>query len=143
MPRASKGPRTTSPSWACSRVSHPLIEIRVPVATTMQSAVPLLAAGTLDQQNTNAIAGLLCNGVVPAVGQTFTAGLTGQLDQVDLFAGNPSPSTVTVQLRDAVGNLPGSTVLASTTVALPVTQTFFSVPLSSPAAVVAGTQYAV
>src|SRR3954453_18197300 len=86
-----------------------LLAVLVTVAVTLYPAGPLLAAGTLDQQNTNAIAGLFCNGVVPAVGQTFTAGLTGHLDQVDLFAGNPSPSTVTVQVRDAVGNVPGST----------------------------------
>jgi hypothetical protein len=51
------------------------------------------------------------------VGQTFTAGLSGLLDHVDIantfgFAALPAVPP-TVQIRDTVANQPGSTVLGS------------------------------
>jgi hypothetical protein len=56
----------------------------IAVAVVMQPAGPLLAAGTLDQSQTSQPLSL---GPVPPgvfLGQTFTAGLTGLLDQVSV-----------------------------------------------------------
>src|SRR3954464_14703142 len=85
------------------------------VAVTL--LVPNLAmAGTLDQQQpivgdtgVNANSG-------QSVAQTFTAGVSGKLDQVDLNLGaSESPPTfpLIVELRDFSGDLPGAAILAS------------------------------
>jgi hypothetical protein len=82
--------------------------------------------------------------------QTFTAGLTGTLDQVDLaiarFAGpDVGPLTVEIRTVTATGE-PSGDVLASTTVAaadVPVGLAFVTVTFPAPANVVANTQYAI
>src|SRR5262249_26585302 len=83
---------------------------------------------------------------------TFTAGLSGLLDQVNipvLQHGNPGTLTVEIRTVDG-GGVPTSTVLGSGSLplsaftpccALPVPLT--SVPLTTPAPVTAGTQYAI
>src|SRR4051794_9782420 len=117
------------------------------VMTLLVPPVAGQATRQLDQQQTATNGGpISCLGAGVALGQTFTAGLTGALDQVDLMVGTPASQTVTVQIRNTVGGLPGSTVLASTTFTFPTTvppTAFSSVPFSAPAPVVAGTQYAV
>jgi hypothetical protein len=114
------------------------------------------AAGTLDQQQTvygDAFAGIWGpdSSTFPlSQAQTFTAGMSGPLDQVDLvvqrrFGTNP----LTVEIR-GVGTfgLPTGSVLASTSVpasSLPDGLRFvpFVFPSSSQASIVAGTQYAI
>jgi hypothetical protein len=108
---------------------------------------PVLAAGTLDQQQTDTAGGnVQCFGPPAALGQTFTAGLTGNVDQVDLFISVGAPSVINVQIRNVVGGVVGPTVLASTTASPPVAfapTAFFSIPIPGGAPVVAGTQYAI
>jgi hypothetical protein len=93
------------------------------------------------------------------VGQTFTAGLSGQLGTIKMtlsreflpdIAGDPTPrggaGDLSVQIRTAAGNLPGATVLASAVVPeadVPETVwTEVTVSFAAPAAVSANTQYA-
>jgi hypothetical protein len=129
------------------------------VALSLLALAPASAFGqTLDQQQTDFTAGgEPVNG--PGRGgdsaaQTFTAGLSGALDRVDLAlsqASTPAVGPLTVEIRnvDASG-APGETVLASTDVPQPDVPTggsqalaFVEVPFDSPATVVAGGQYAI
>lgn len=83
-------------------------------------------------------------------GQTFTAGRTGLLDQVDLlFSRYGSPGTLTVEIRAVAGGLPSASVLASVVVPLstlaadPYAFTWLSVRVAPGVQVVAGSQYAI
>lgn len=114
------------------------------------------SAGTLDQSQTNTLNGSLAFGGQRIAAQTFTDGLSGVLDQVDLelrrdvnvpMATCNSGSGVTVQIRTLSGSAPGSSVLASVTVP-PASVTadafgFVSFALPSPPAVSPGTQQAI
>src|SRR4051794_15531655 len=85
-------------------------------ATFLTLPGPALA-GTLDQQQTISNFGGLQVSSHNSKAQTFTAGLTGQLDQVDLALSLMSVSTpMTVQIRDGSATAPGDTVLASASV---------------------------
>ena len=107
-------------------------------------------AGTLDQQQPTASGSGLNAQSTQSVAQTFTAGLSGQLDQVDLHLeklNNPT-APLSVELRDVSGGLPGSTVLASQSVpasSVPPSPAaaFVSINFLAPAPVAAGTQYAI
>ena len=119
------------------------------LAVAPRSVVPVFAAGTVDQQQTTSNNFIFAVAPNIAVGQTFTAGLTGRLDQVDLQLRlrGATAASIGVEIRTAVGNLPGPTVLASATISaasLPTADPppFTSIPFTSPAPVVAGTQYA-
>jgi hypothetical protein len=115
------------------------------------TAVPGVAsAGTLDQQQPNGGGVTFDIDSAQSLAQTFTAGLSGGLDQVDLklAAGGPGPTLpLTVEIRNAAGGSPGGTVLASGSVpasaAPPAPATFVSLAFATPAAVTAGTQYAI
>jgi hypothetical protein len=111
------------------------------------------ASGTLDQSQTDT-----SGGSVPITGpnfltgpaseaQTFTAGLTGGLDRVDLhLLGVSVTGPLTVEIRDTSGGLPGSTVLASASVpasSVPTSFSWIEVDFASPAPVTSGTQYAI
>lgn len=115
-------------------------------------------AGTIDQQQTQAFqasggVGLFPDGRNFSRAQTFTAGRSGYLDQVDLALGigknQPVPTTpLTIEVRNASGGVPGSTVLATasvagTSVAAPGDVAFRPIPLAAAPAVTAGTQYAI
>ncbi|MBV8857388.1 MAG: carboxypeptidase regulatory-like domain-containing protein [Acidobacteria bacterium] len=82
------------------------------------------------------------------VGQTFRAGVTGNLTRFSTLLGITSGTsgTITVEIRDLNGTAPGNTVLATGTLG-PVTNVGtaapYTVTFSTPAAVVAGTSYAV
>jgi hypothetical protein len=105
------------------------------------------SAGTLDQQQTqmSTNAGLFAT---QTPGQTFTAGITGGLDRADLMlcCKNGSPvEPLTVEIRNASGGQPGTSVLASASIpmsALGVDPAFVAATFATPAAVTAGTQYA-
>ena len=106
------------------------------------------SAGTLDQQQTISNFGGLQVSSHNSKAQTFTAGLTGQLDQVDLaLSGAGSPTTpLTVQIRDGSATAPGDTVLATASVptsAVASTESFVPIAFTSPASVAAGTQYSI
>lgn len=134
-------------------------------------ALPMAAqaAGTLDQESTSfgsarALIGTHENGQDVIQAQTFRAGASGSLDQVDLpvrVVGDPGvPLTIEIRALDG-GGLPaavlGSAVIAQTS--LPACDTaacvdkspagdftsfsFTAVPLTSPATVAAGADYAI
>jgi Ca2+-binding RTX toxin-like protein len=113
----------------------------------------LAAAGTLDQSQTSAVAGF---GVGPSqhVGQTFTPGLSGSLDQADLYLGRTCTSptgNLRVQIRTVSGGTPTNDVLATASVpaaSVPVgtnSQNYgwVEVPFAAAATVSAGTLYAI
>jgi hypothetical protein len=115
------------------------------------SAALLLAAasasaGTLDQQQTvsNLDNGLFSN---QSGAQTFTAGITGGLDQadLDLFKVGTPPATVTVEIRTASAGMPTAAVLGSRTIpssTIGTSGAFVPVSFAPPVPVTAGTQYA-
>ncbi|MCU1267028.1 MAG: hypothetical protein JWM21_3346 [Acidobacteria bacterium] len=81
-------------------------------------------------------------------GQTFRAGVTGNLTKMNVGLGLASGTsgTITVEIRNLNGINPGTTVLATTT-AGPVTNVgtaaLYTVTFATPAAVVSGTSYSV
>jgi hypothetical protein len=113
---------------------------------------PSAAAGTLDQQQTQAAPG---GGpgfwATHSFAQTFKAGITGKLDQVDLSLSECSPGCdtthpVTVEIRSATAAGPGSAALASGSIpstSIPLMPAFLPLHFASPAAVTAGTLYAI
>jgi hypothetical protein len=129
-----------------------LLLILIALGLTMAvTAAPVSAGalGTLDQQQTNsnnahAVAGAL----QPA--QVFTAGLTGQLDHVDLHLvvsddeGGPG-ADLTVEIWTVTSGAPTSLVPGASATVLeadvPNAPTWVQVPISAPS--VAGTQYAI
>jgi hypothetical protein len=110
------------------------------------------SAGTLDQQQTNGSGSTFNVDNMQNVAQTFTAGLTGGLDQVDLKLAAASAGTptlpLTVEIRNVTGGFPGSSVLGGGSLpvsALPPTGSPAFVPLvlNHPVSVQAGTAYAI
>jgi hypothetical protein len=105
------------------------------------------ATGTLDQSQTSTSGLSVTAAGSQWVAQTFAAGLTGDLDQVDLFLrriGNPGDATV--QIQTLSGGAPSGTVLGSATVpeaAVTDDFTWVSFQFSSSVSVTAGTEYAV
>ena len=122
-------------------------------ALSLAVAVAPASAGTLDQEQTtfNNLAVIQGSDAPPpqSLAQTFTAGLSGALDQVDLYLGKVSPvGPVTVELRDVSIGAPGSSVLASASVGASnvpsfTSPAFVAVPFAAPAQVTAGSQYAI
>ena len=123
---------------------------------TAFAVVPSVAsAGTLDQQQTDTSGPSPGYVVGPMSGpsssaETFTAGLSGALDQVDMVLDCFVCSNtlgVTVQIRDTSGGLPGTSVLSTATIPAasvgPAPGAFISVGFGTPATVQAGTQYAI
>src|SRR5262245_3707395 len=121
------------------------------LAALLLGAPASASAGTLDQQQTDGSGSgnsMQANPMAESNAQTFTARISGKLDQVDLFLrtfnGTP-PDPVTVEIRDSSGT-PGNMVRASHRV--PVTDVssvagFVPVRFDSPAPVTAGTQYTI
>jgi hypothetical protein len=105
-------------------------------------------AGTLDQQQADAGGGGSTISTNASLAQTFTAGLTGTLDQVDLHLGKAGTPTapLSVEIRAVSGGVPTGTILASQSVPesnIAPLAAFTSINFASPASVVAGTQYAI
>lgn len=105
------------------------------------------SAGTLDQQQTDFSVGTgtVDSGETPA--QTFTAGLSGGIDQVDLHLESHGPTTpLTVEIRNTSAGDPGGTVLAGQSVpasSVPAAPSWVTFNFATPAPVTAGTQYAI
>jgi hypothetical protein len=125
-------------------------KIALCAAVALLAAAPGANAGTLDQSQTahNAVRNAGGNGV--ALAQTFTAGRSGQLDQVDIEL---SKCTTGPGLRvDLFLSAPGdpvngerqiaSTPLPDSSVPEPEFQ-FLSIPVVPPVTVAAGTQYTI
>jgi hypothetical protein len=111
--------------------------------------VPGMAlADTLDQQQPNSEGDTQIQSTATEA-QTFTAGLTGGLDRVELFlgAGGFGPTLpLTVEIRDVSGGPPGTTVLASGSVdpsAVTSTDAWIPITFATAVPVTAGTQYAI
>jgi hypothetical protein len=124
------------------------------IALSVVAAVGLLivpsasATGTIDQSQTTTSGLSVTTAASQWTAQTFTAGITGNLDQVDLFLFRVgSAGDLTVQIQTVSGGVPSGNVLASTTLAeanvSASSYSWISVPLSPPAPVTAGTQYAI
>jgi hypothetical protein len=137
-----------TPHAALAKMVRPTVLAIVAVACAACALAPATAlAGTLDQQQTNASAGYVGIGSGQSGAQTFTAGLSGSLDRVDLVLqkiGDPT-APLNVEIRNASGGVPGTTVLASESVstAIGASPVFVAIGFLSPAAVVAGTQYSI
>ena len=120
----------------------------VAVAACLLLAPGTAAAGTLDQQQLDDSGIIVLAHSTSSIAQTFTAGLSGGLDQADLnLATSGSPSAdLNVQIRDASGTGPGNQVLASNSIpasGVPGSHAFVQVGFNPPAPVVAGQQYAI
>jgi hypothetical protein len=104
-------------------------------------------AGTLDQQQTDGDGGgPFALGTAQSHAQTFTVGVSGGIDQVDLDLRQISTLVpLTVQIRNVVGSAPGTTILAGGSVPSTGDAPLAFVPIhfAPPAPVVAGTQYAI
>src|SRR5436190_10082178 len=134
------------------------LAVLVVLAMMLQTAGQAYAAGTLDQSQpsvnpSNGTAFVLTQEPLLITAQTFTAGLTGNLDQVGLAIAHAgrTASNANIEIRTVSGGVPTSTVIGSGTVlAANVPQATIGVgismllaPLATPAPVVAGTQYAI
>jgi hypothetical protein len=109
------------------------------------------SAGTLDQQQPNGEGVGYDVDSTQSMAQTFTAGLSGGLDQVDLKldkSGSGVTMPLVVEIRNVAGGSPGGTVLASGSLPASAAPAFMSpafvpVGFAAPAPVTAGTQYAI
>ena len=116
-------------------------------AAALALPAPAMAVGALDQSQDGGFAG--SNVVWGSVqgAQSFTAGISGDLDQVDvLLARSGSPGDLTVEIQTLSSGVPSGTVLASGSVAAAsVTGSYawIPVPLSPVAPSSAGVQYAI
>jgi hypothetical protein len=105
-------------------------------------------ADTLDQQQPNSDADTAVQ-AMESEAQTFTAGLTGGLDRVELLLGADSSgpnAPLTVEIRNVSGGSPGTTVLTTGSVspsAVSSTDTWVPITFATAAPVTAGTQYAI
>jgi hypothetical protein len=113
--------------------------------------VKLQSTGAETPDQVSAPAGLSTTNNLSATvwtGQTFQAGVTGNLTKLVLGLGLSSGSsgTCTVEIRDVNGVNPGTTILATAT-AGPVTNVgsaaLYTVTFGTPASVVAGTSYSI
>jgi hypothetical protein len=136
---------------------RPRMRRRSLVSTLFLSAViaivPCASAGTLDQSQPAVSNSVILISDNFHAAQTFTNGITGSLDQVDLVVGRPFPFPITgpltVAIRPLSGGVPSGPALATASVAaasVPVDfrpTAFVSVALAPPAPVTAGIQYAI
>ncbi len=144
--RTSTATHTARPRRARRRCAVGAVAALTLLAAAVAHAAP---TGTLDQQQTDT-SNTWWGGFGPlfeprswAVAQTFTAGLSGVLNQVDLrLKSMEGPATIAIYTVDSTG-APGSTVLASTTVAPVAAEAWVEAAFSSPATVAAGTKYAI
>jgi hypothetical protein len=106
-------------------------------------------AGTLDQEQTDGSGpGTVASASFPqSLAQSFTAGASGGLDQVDLYLGwDVTPTApLTVEIRDMSAGVPDMVLASESVPASSVDGTLAFVPIifGTPASVVAGTQYAI
>jgi hypothetical protein len=105
-------------------------------------------ADTLDQQQPAGGSDVRLDST-ESLAQTFTAGVTGPLDRVELLLGFPDSAPdapMTVEVRDVSGGSPGSTVLASGSVAASAvssTDAWVPITFATAAPVTAGGQYSI
>lgn len=127
----------------------PALAAAVAFLLTMTAGTALaVIPGTLDQAQTVYSTGL---GSQTLLAQTFTAGLSGQLDAVDVYTSlysppavaKPNVDSITVQITGTDGSgLPTSTILAAET-GTPADSDWETFEFSPAYAVTAGTKYAI
>ena len=145
----------TAPTSAClADTSQADFQFGVPTnvdLTTSPGDVRLFSPSVVDQQNTTVTSSGFGFNTTNWAGQTFTAGSSGQLAQVDLdlFCSGCTGTTpnITVSLRATSGSpaVPTGADLASATIAgfSSGAGGYFSAVFGSPATLTAGTTYAV
>jgi hypothetical protein len=103
------------------------------------------AAGVLDQSQTTYSGGWGADMMYPRqYAQTFTAGISGSLEQVELYIAGSGD--LTVKIETMVGGLPSGVAIATATVpasSVPGSAAWVTVPLSASAPISAGTEYAI
>lgn len=121
------------------------------IAAAITFANPASATGTLDQSYTVDAMGSEQIDATHQLAQVFTAGTSGNLDQIDLkvlnyWVSGPDPD-LELAIRSTAGGLPSNVVLATASVPRVATQntppTWVTFNLSSRITVVSGTQYAI
>jgi hypothetical protein len=106
-------------------------------------------ADTLDQQQPNGGSDVKVDTPDESLAQTFTAGLTGPLDRVELLLGYPDSAPnapLTVEIRNTSGGSPGTTVLTSGSVApsaVSANDAWVPITFGTPTPVTAGIRYAI
>lgn len=136
--------RSTSSSTVAIRTL--LAALLVSGALSLAIAGPA-SAGTLDQQQPSEAGGSYAISSDESLAQSFTAGISGNLDQADLFLtrfGMPS-APMNVQIRNISSGSPGDSVLASAQVpasAVSDAGGWVSFNFAAPAPVQTGNQYA-
>jgi hypothetical protein len=117
--------------------------------TTSPGDVILLAAASIDQQNTSVTTSGFGFTSTSWFGQSFTAGVSGQLTavDVDLFCSSCTGTTpnITVSIRATSGDLPTGSDLATATIPgfSSGSGGFFTATFGTPATLTAGTKYAI
>src|SRR5262245_15056680 len=126
-----------------------LFSLGLTVVSVAAVAIPGAAsAGTLDQYQVSDGGSAPVNSG-QSFAQSFTAGVSGSLDQVDLFlgkAGGGPAQPLNVDILSASAGCPGVYVLAHASLpaaAAPSSPQYKSIPIAPPAPVVAGPQYAI
>ena len=131
-------------SGSAGRGSRIFVLASAALAALVLTAAAPASAGTLDQEQTSY--NISDSSLSAGSAQTFTAGISGGLDQADLMLKRMgTPPDVTVEIRTTSGGVPTATVLATGTIgaaALGTTPAFVPVTFATPAPVTAGTQYA-
>jgi len=145
--------RGATATWSGSVARRSLVAAAVIAVAGLLAPLTANAAGTLDQQQTSTSGGAIILGATNTLAQTFTAGISGKLDQVELYLGEQgATSSLTVEIRNTVAGEPGSIVLATTTIpaaSVPYFNPFgfrgefVAASFTGPAQVTAGTQYAI
>jgi hypothetical protein len=116
------------------------------VSLALCTSSPAIAVGNIDQSVSGTLnwnSGLTST---QSVGQTFTAGISGQLDRVTIDIGKSgTPGTFFLEIFEVSGGFPTGNALASQAVSETlVTNTISTVivDFTSPATIVSGTRYA-
>ncbi len=146
IPRGTASPRRSAVGKSLNTLGCFVLLICAACALAPAGA----GAGTLDQQQGDATGSALDAYSNQSLAQTFTAGHSGKIDQVDLHLGEfLSPSApLSVEIRNVSGGLPGSMVLASKSVSASdvppdTAAAFVAINFAGSASVSAGTQYAI
>jgi hypothetical protein len=144
---------STAPASSClTDTTQAEFQTGVPTNVDLTSSpgdVILLNAANIDQQNTSVTNSGFGFNSTSWFGQTFTAGVSGQLTRtdVDLFCSACTGTTpnITVSIRAASGDLPTGADLATATIPgfSSGSGGFFTANFASPPTLTAGTKYAI
>jgi hypothetical protein len=125
-----------------------IVGATVLAASSIGLASPAAAIGTLDQSATGSDGGGSdLQNTSMTLSQTFTAGMGGQLAQVDLYlskSGTPTSATLSIKAVDGSGNPIGIALASEVVSAAAISGVFSTIPVvfANPATITAATQYA-